>query len=188
MKFVPLGIEGAWLAESPVWNDSRGIFREWFKSVEIYDATGIEFSIQQANVSQNHEGVIRGIHYSLAPEGQSKWVTCLQGSILDVIVDIRPASPTFKKYEIVDLKAHEGDALLIGAGLGHGFISLEDRTVVSYLLNSSHNPDFEFGINPFDETLKLPWTEMANTSNFLLSEKDTNAFSLIEMEKKHLLP
>ena len=98
MKLTPLGIEGAWLAESPVWSDERGFFREWFKAEDILSATGIDFSIQQANISQSQHGVIRGIHYSLAPQGQAKWVTCVQGSILDVVVDIRPTSTTYKQH------------------------------------------------------------------------------------------
>ena len=98
MKLTPLDIDGVWLAESPVWSDNRGFFREWFKCEDVKAATGIDFSIQQANISQSQRGVIRGIHYSLAPQGQAKWITCVQGSILDVVVDIRPKSPTYKKY------------------------------------------------------------------------------------------
>ena len=79
MKFQSLGIQGAWLIESEVFNDERGSFREWFKSDEVKSATGVDFSVAQANVSTSARGVIRGIHYSLAPEGQSKWITCTSG-------------------------------------------------------------------------------------------------------------
>jgi dTDP-4-dehydrorhamnose 3,5-epimerase len=117
MKLTSLGIDGAWLAESPVWSDERGFFREWFKSEDVFAATEINFSIQQANISQSQRGVIRGIHYSLASEGQAKWVTCVNGGIRDVIVDIRPSSPTFGKSVFVDLNGLDGRAVLIGPGL-----------------------------------------------------------------------
>ena len=123
MKLTSLGIDGAWVAESPVWSDERGFFREWFKSEDVLAATGINFSIQQANISQSQRRVIRGIHYSLAPEGQAKWVTCVNGRIRDVIVDIRPGSPTFGKSVFVELNGLDGLAVLIGPGLGHGFAS-----------------------------------------------------------------
>ena len=88
MEFEELGISGAWIAHSSVYNDDRGFFREWFKAADVLAATGVEFEIQQANISQSQRGVIRGIHYSLAPQGQAKWITCANGHVLDVIVDI----------------------------------------------------------------------------------------------------
>lgn len=117
MKLTPLGIEGAWVAHSDLWNDERGFFREWFKAEEVYEATGLNFSIQQANISQSHSGVIRGIHYSLAQEGQAKWITCVAGSLIDVVVDIRPNSPTFKKIEYIELTPENGVSVLVGPGL-----------------------------------------------------------------------
>lgn len=189
MKLLPLGIEGVWLAESPVWSDDRGFFREWFKSEDIYEATGIDFSIQQANISRSKRGVIRGIHYSLAPEGQAKWVTCVQGSILDVVVDIRPASTTFKKYEIVKLNGEEGRSLLIGAGLGHGFLTLEENTTISYLLSSPYSPNFEYEIQPTDPELSIDWhLELIGGHEVVISPKDTQAQTLREMQTSGKLP
>ena len=98
MKLTPLGIEGAWLAESPVWKDDRGLFREWFKAADVKSATGRDFDIEQANISLSSHGTLRGIHYSTAPRGQAKWITCVSGSIKDVVVDIRPHSSTFSKW------------------------------------------------------------------------------------------
>ncbi len=186
MKLTPLGIEGAWLAESPVWSDDRGFFREWFKSEEVLAATGINFSIQQANISQSQRGVIRGIHYSLAPQGQAKWITCVNGSIRDVIVDIRPSSPTFGKSVFVDLNGLDGRAVLIGAGLGHGFASLADSSTIAYLLSSPYSPTEEFEINPMDPELGIGWgVDLAEVS---LSEKDRMAPSLTERHKEGKLP
>lgn len=189
MELTALSIEGAWLAESPIWSDNRGFFREWFKREEILSKTGIDFSVQQANVSVSKRGVIRGIHYSLAPEGQAKWITCVEGSILDVVVDLRPESPTFEKHEIVHLKGNDGRALLIGVGLGHGFLSLEDNTYTSYLLSSPYNPAFEYEIQPTDPALNINWSHEMNVGlEFVISEKDSNAPSLKDRARRGELP
>ena len=184
MKLSPLSIGGAWVAESPLHADNRGSFREWFKQTEIFEKTGSSFHVNQANISISSYGVVRGIHYSLSPEGQSKWVTCLKGSILDVIVDIRPMSPTFRKVEYVELSSSNGQAVLIGSGLGHGFASLEEDSVVSYLLSSPFSPTHEHGINPFDKELGIQW----DITNPILSLKDENAPSLMSLSEAGLLP
>jgi len=189
MEIKPLGIEGVWLAESPVWSDDRGYFREWFKSEDVLAATGIDFVIKQGNISQSQRGVIRGIHYSLAPQGQAKWVTCVQGSILDVVVDIRPSSPTYKKYELVDLKGNDGRSLLIGAGLGHGFLALEDNTAISYLLSSPYSPEFEFEIQPTDPELNINWyLELIGGAGIVVSPKDAQAPTLADRLTEGKLP
>jgi dTDP-4-dehydrorhamnose 3,5-epimerase len=186
MNLKPLGIEGAWLAKSPVWADERGSFREWFKSEDIMAATGIDFSIAQANLSESKRGVARGIHYSLAPMGQAKWVTCVTGAIKDAIVDIRTSSPTFGKYVTVDLVGGDGQAVLIGIGLGHGFVSLVDRTTVAYLVTSPFSPNEEFEINPLDSAIGIDWGLPA--AELLLSSKDANAPGLIARRTEGKLP
>lgn len=186
MKLTPLGIDGAWLADSPVWSDERGFFREWFKAEEVLAATGIDFSIRQANISQSQRGVIRGIHYSLAPEGQAKWVTCVSGSIRDVIVDIRTNSPTFGKSVYVDLDGLDGRAVLIGARLGHGFASVADSSTIAYLLSSPYSPTQEFAINPLDPDLDINWK--LESDEILLSEKDSKALTLVEAFNSSKLP
>ena len=189
MEFTPLGIEGAYLAKSPVWNDDRGFFREWFKKEELFAATGIDFSVCQANISSNHEGVIRGIHYSLAPEGQAKWVTCVSGSIVDVVVDLRPNSRTYKKIEYIKLSAEDGNAVLIARGLGHGLMSLENNTSVSYLLNTAYVPELEVGILPMDQELNINWKFwLPENKSIALSAKDSNAPTLEQMKKNNKLP
>jgi len=186
MELTPLGIDGAWLAESPVRSDERGFFREWFKSEDAKAATGIDFSIQQANVSDSRKGVIRGIHYSLAPQGQAKWITCVSGSIRDVTVDIRPGSPTFGKSVHVDLNALDGRTVLIGAGLGHGFASLADSSTIAYLLSSPYSPLEEFEINPLDPDLGIDWH--LDLSKVSLSAKDKIAPTLAERLAEGKLP
>jgi dTDP-4-dehydrorhamnose 3,5-epimerase len=178
MKLTPLGIEGAWLAESPVWSDDRGDFCEWFQSESVLEATGIDFKVKQSNLSMSKAGTIRGIHFSRAAEGQAKWVTCVTGEILDVIVDVRPNSPTFGEHTAVKLRGGEGCSVLISSGLGHGFVAMEENTFVSYLLDSPYSPENEFGINPLDSDLEINWNYPHN--KFVLSVKDLNSISFTE--------
>ena len=186
MELRPLGIEGVWLAESPVWSDERGFFREWFKSGDIKAIKGIDFSIQQANISQSQRGVIRGIHYSLAPQGQAKWITCVSGSIKDVIVDIRPDSKNFGQWIEVELRGDSGNAVFISEGLGHGFVALEDNTAVAYLVSTSFSPTDEFEINPFDEKIGINWG--MDLGRLKISDKDRSAPTLAERLAEGKLP
>lgn len=186
MKITPLGIEGAWVAESPIWSDDRGFFREWFKSADIKEATRRRFAIEQANISHSSKGTLRGIHYSIAPRGQAKWITCVSGAIKDVIVDIRPDSPTFGQWIDVDLRGDSGSAVFISEGLGHAFIALEDNTVVAYLVSTPFSPTHEFEINPLDEKIAINWG-MQN-SDLKISDKDKKAPTLHERLTEGKLP
>jgi dTDP-4-dehydrorhamnose 3,5-epimerase len=186
MKITPLGIKGVWVAESPIWSDTRGFFREWFKSADIEEATGRSFGIQQANISHSSKGTLRGIHYSVAPRGQAKWITCVSGAIKDVIVDIRPDSPTFGKWVEVELRGDSGHAVFISEGLGHAFIALEDNTIVAYLVSTPFSPTHEFEINPLDEKIAVNWgMEM---SELKISDKDKIAPTLQERLTEGKLP
>ena len=186
MKITPLGIDGAWLAESPVWKDDRGFFREWFKSEEVKAVTGYGFEIVQANISSSSAGTLRGIHYSIAPGGQAKWITCVSGSIQDVILDVRPSSKTFGKSIEVFLDSDLGNATFVGEGLGHGFLALEDNTTVAYLLSSPYSPREEFEINPLDENLAINWT--FDLDALKISEKDQSAPTLAARLEEGNLP
>ena len=186
MKLTPLDIDGAWVAESPVWSDDRGFFREWFKSEDVKVATGREFGIEQANISLSSAGTLRGIHYSIAPQGQAKWITCVSGSIRDVIVDIRPESETFGQWIDVELKGDSGKAVLISEGLGHGFLALEDNTVVAYLVSTPFSPTDEFEINPLDEKIGIEWG--MDLSSLKISGKDKIAPTLAERLAEGKLP
>lgn len=187
MIFENLGLRGAWLCTSNSLKDKRGTFREWFKASEIFENTGIEFEVKQANVSMSNRGVIRGIHYTLSPSGQLKWVTCVNGRIIDVIVDVVPNSPTFGEYVAVELKGDQGRSILIGSGMGHAFISLQDGSTVSYLLSSTYSPGDEYEINPMDTEIGIDWN-MDHITNFVLSDKDSSAPTLAECASEGKLP
>lgn len=186
MQLSQLEIEGVWLADSPVWSDERGYFREWFKSNSFENATGRKFSISQANTSLSSKGTLRGIHYSIAPEGQSKWITCISGSIKDVIVDVRRNSPTFGKWIEVELNSAGGKAIFVSEGLGHGFLALEEKTCVVYLVSTPFSPDFEFEINPLDPQIAINWG--MDLGELKLSLKDRGAPSLAERFQQGKLP
>ena len=186
MELTPLGIEGAWLAESPVWKDDRGSFREWLKTEDLKSETGRDFGIEQANISLSSKGTLRGIHYSLAPRGQAKWITCVSGSIQDVIVDIRPNSKTFGQWVDVELRGDSGIAVFISEGLGHGFLALEDQSAVAYLISTPYSPDHEFEINPFDQKIGIEWG--MDVSDLKISDKDRGAPTLAERLAEGKLP
>lgn len=171
MKVTPLEIAGSWLIESPVHPDDRGIFREWFKLAVLIEAGVPAFEVKQANTSISKKGVIRGIHYSPEINGQAKIVTCTSGSVLDVVVDLRPESETYGEYLEIELSANVDKSVYISSGLGHGFQALEDHSVVTYLLDKEYSPNNEFGINPADPTLNIQWPIM----KFYISEKDRNS-------------
>ena len=186
MKLIALEIEGAWLAESTVWRDERGFFREWFKSEDVSSVVGRDFGIEQANISLSSAGTLRGIHYSIAPRGQAKWITCVAGSIQDVIVDIRPESKTFGRWIDVELNGDSGKAILISEGLGHGFLALEDKTAVAYLVSSPFSPTDEFEINPLDEKIGVKWG--MDLKSLKISGKDKIAPTLAERLASGELP
>jgi dTDP-4-dehydrorhamnose 3,5-epimerase len=186
MKLTSLGIDGAWVAESPLWSDERGFFREWFKSEDVKAATGREFGIEQANISLSSAGTLRGIHYSIASRGQAKWITCVSGSIQDVIVDIRSESKTFGHWVDVELKGDSGKAVLISEGLGHGFLALEDNTAVAYLVSTPFSPTDDFEINPLDEKIGIKWG--MDLSSLKISGKDKIAPILVERLAEGKLP
>ncbi len=189
MDFKPLGIQGAWVAESPVWDDNRGFFREWFKLADIFALTGIDFAVKQANFSLSNQGVVRGIHYSLIPGGQAKWITCVSGSVTDVVVDLRINSPTFKKVEYVDLRQDDGRVVLVGPGLGHGFYSKEIGSGVAYLVNSAYHPEHEYEISPNDPELAIKWGPAGlKEESHVISAKDKSAPTLSIRQERGQLP
>ncbi len=184
MKVTALSIGGAFLIESPVWGDDRGYFREWYKQSDL-DKYGVVLPIQQANLSMSRRGVIRGLHYSLAPEGQAKLVTCAYGEVLDVIVDVRVGSPTFGAVETVHLAANEERSVVVPIGAAHGFCATSEVAALTYLLSSPFNAELELEINPFDESLGVAWPV---TGEPIVSAKDARAPTLADRLRESQLP
>lgn len=172
--------------DTTVHRDERGEFVEWFKAPALAEATGYSFSLAQANLSRSTKGTVRGIHFADIPPGQAKYVTCVQGSIIDYIVDIRVGSPTFGQWDSAELSASSRNAVFLEEGLGHAFCALEENTTVAYLVTDLYRPDKEHGINPLDNALDIAFPFPA--SELSLSSKDTEAPSLAEAYAKGLLP
>jgi NDP-hexose 5-epimerase len=184
VKLIELSIPGLFVLESPVWGDDRGSFREWFKDEDFKEA-GLKFHARQANLSVSKKNVVRGLHYSMAPEGQAKVVTCAHGELDDVIVDIRVGSPAFGHHEVVHLAAGEERSVYVPAGVAHGFCVTSELGALSYLLSSPFNAAFELEINPFDVEINVPW---AITGEPIVSPKDADAPSLRERQDAKELP
>ncbi|WP_299527393.1 dTDP-4-dehydrorhamnose 3,5-epimerase [uncultured Streptomyces sp.] len=180
-----LAISGAWVHEPKIFPDSRGSFHEWFKEADFAEAAGHGLRLAQANCSVSSRGTLRGIHFADVPPSQAKYVKCVRGAVLDVIVDIRVGSPTYRQWEAVRLDDVDHHAVYLSEGLGHAFMALTDDATVVYLCSEGYAPGREHGINPLDPALGIEWPEGITP---LLSDKDAAAPSLAEAEQQGLLP
>jgi dTDP-4-dehydrorhamnose 3,5-epimerase len=185
VKTRSLSIEGVWEFIPKLRPDDRGVFLESFKASVLSEAVGHVFDLQQMNISVSRIGTVRGVHFALVPPGQAKYVQCFSGRILDVVVDIRVGSPTFGRWDAVELDDQERTGLYISEGLGHAFCALSDSATVGYLCSTPYSPGREFGIHPLDPALGLPWPDGAGS---VLSEKDSAAPTLAEAQTAGLLP
>jgi dTDP-4-dehydrorhamnose 3,5-epimerase len=183
----PLGIEGAWVYEPQVHNDDRGSFSEAFRGAEFAADLGYRLDVAQANCSVYRRGVIRGIHYADVPPGQAKYVTCMAGAILDVIVDLRTESPSFGKWEAVRLDAVTRRAVFLAEGLGHAFTALTDGATALYLCSTPYTPGREHGVHPLDPAIGIAWPTDEGWAP-VLSEKDAAAPTLEEALRTGQLP
>ena len=183
--FTESTISGAWIITPVRHGDDRGWFQELFKSSTVKNATGFDFSPVQINVSHSAQGVIRGIHYSIASQGQAKYVSVLDGEIDDYIIDVRPSSPTFGKWQRVRLTAALGNSVLLGPNLAHAFQVVSTRATVCYAVTAEFNPEAEKAINPFCPELAIGWD---STIHPLLSPKDEAAPTLNQQRELNVLP
>lgn len=191
MPFQPMGIQGAFVFTPVRHQDSRGHFQESLKLSSLDKELGLGFEVKQVNQSTSAKGVIRGIHFADNPPGQAKYVSCLKGAIWDVVVDLRTESPTFGKWEGVEVSAENGKSVLIAEGLGHAFLSLEEGSVVSYLCSEEYNPTTERQINPLDKNLAIDFSGFGSkfgVEEFLLSDQDKKAEGFQEAFGAGLLP
>lgn len=172
-----LAIRGVWLQRACLYNDNRGFNYEGFKKSNLQQIINRDFMVAQVNVSRSNLGTIRGIHASIAKEGQAKLVTCVTGRIWDVAVDLRVKSPTFKKWVGVELDSKSGESLLISEGIGHGFLALEEGTTVVYLMSSPYSPSEEIAVNPRDPDILIQWPREI----IHISTRDDNAPLLAEI-------
>ena len=155
MSVENLEIPGVWVFTPKQWSDDRGFFFEWFQDSTFKEHAGVNFSLAQANCSISKKGTLRGLHFADVPPGQRKYVTCMTGSALDVVVDFRVGSPTFGKWESIELNTESRKVVSIPNGVGHGFMALEDKTTIVYLCDQRYNPTGEREINPLAPEIQL---------------------------------
>lgn len=157
MKFRPTPIAGAWVIDPEPHRDERGSFARVFCRRE-FEEVGIRFEVAQSNLARNlWAGQVRGLHYVDAPEQEQKLVRCVSGAVLDVIVDMRPESPTLHACFWTRLDPDNGHGLFIPSGVAHGYQALEDRTDFMYLTDHFYRPGIEKGVRYNDPKLGIPW-------------------------------
>ena len=170
MQFTRLSIPDVILCNPQVFGDDRGYFSETFRQDKLEDFLGHKISFCH-NESKSSFGVLRGLHYQLGPYAQTKLVRVIQGSVLDVAVDIRKKSPTFGQYVAVELTAKNKNQLLVPRGFAHGFVVLSEEAIFAYKVDNYYSPEFDRGIAFNDKFLNIDW-KIENTK-MKLSEKDT---------------
>jgi dTDP-4-dehydrorhamnose 3,5-epimerase len=170
---LPTEIDGVVLIEPEVHGDERGFFVETFRANEM-QRLGIEVEFVQENHSRSAERVLRGLHMQ---RGQAKLVRCARGAIFDVAVDLRPDSPTYKRWEGYELDDVTHRQLLIPDGFGHGFCVLSEQADVLYRVSSYYDPELEKGIAWDDPEVAVRWP----VSEPILSDRDRNAPRLAEV-------
>ncbi len=168
MKFKTTEIPGCYVVASKLFVDSRGVFRRHF-DVDKFKACGMESKIKQCNVSENSARyTLRGFHYQKPPNSESKTISCLRGSIYDIVVDTRPKSKTFLKWQKFLLNEKNRLSLHVPAGCANAFLTLEPNTVVHYYNSENYNPKVERGIRYNDPLFKFRWPHKPE----VISEKD----------------
>ena len=178
MPFQEMKIKGAWVHTPIRHNDERGRFEEQFKLSQIESELGIEFLVKQVNQSVSNRGVVRGVHFTESDDGQAKYISCSKGRIWDVVVDLRKDSITYGQWDAAELSLENGKSIFISTGLGHGFLSLEDGSVSTYLCSAEYNSDSDQGVNPLSENLKINFQSIAEQNGItklMISERDRNA-------------
>ena len=170
MKFTRLEIPDVILCEPQVFGDERGYFTEAFRKDELNKFLGYSINFCQDNESKSSYGVLRGLHYQLAPYAQTKLVRVITGSVLDVAVDIRKGSPTFGKHILVELSAENKKQLLVPRGFAHGYVVLCEEAIFNYKVDNYYHPESDRGIAFDDKSLGIDWK--LNSNDLKLCEKD----------------
>jgi len=168
MKFKELEIPGAWLINAELVEDSRGVFRRHFCAQE-FAAHGIETAMMQGNISENpHLHTLRGFHYQLAPHSEGKTLSCLSGSLYDIIVDLRPQSQTYLKWVAVTLSATSRQSLYVPPGCANAYLTMDENTLVHYYMSNFYNPASYRGFHYADPFFGFIWP----CAPVLISDKD----------------
>lgn len=169
MPFIKTNFEGLLIFEPKVFEDNRGYFFESY-NFNTCKADGIDITFVQDNQASSEYGVIRGLHYQLAPHAQTKFIRVLTGTILDVVVDLRKASATFGQTFSIELSAANKKQLLVPKGFAHGYSVISERAEVFYKCDTYYNKETEAGIAYNDPQLNIDW--QIEKEKAIISEKD----------------
>jgi len=171
MKFSKTSLADVYVIDLEKREDERGFFARAWCQKEFADQ-GLDSNFVQANLSFNNtKGTLRGMHYQVAPYEETKLIRCIRGAIYDLIIDLRPQSPTYKQSFGVELTPENRKMFCVPKGFAHGYLTLQDNTEVLYQVSEFYTPGSEKGIRWNDPAFNLKWPQMAN---LILSEKDQN--------------
>lgn len=170
MKVEQTPLKDCYIIHDTVFADARGYFFESFNQQKFHNLTGLDVSFVQDNQSKSNKGVLRGMHYQTGEFAQAKLVRVIQGSVVDVIVDIRPNSPTYGKSFSIELTGTNHKQLFVPRGFAHGFVVKENDTIFFYKCDNFYNKESEGGFIYNDSTLNMDW--QFNVDEVLLSDKD----------------
>lgn len=179
MEIEETGFEGLLIVKPQVFKDARGFFFETYNEKRYKDA-GIDYNFVQDNISSSQRGVVRGLHFQRPPYTQAKLVQVIEGSVLDVVVDLRHDQPTFGKWYAVELTGENHWQFMIPRGFAHGFSVLSEKAVFTYKCDNLYNPQSEGGVRFDDPTLNIDWR--IDLKEALTSEKDTRHPYFKELE------
>ncbi len=185
MRISAMTVPGAYRVEPEHLMDVRGRFYESVKSSDLLANTGWDLTVRQVNFSTSRRNTIRGIHGTTVPPGQAKFITCVRGLALDIVVDLRVGSPTFGDYDLTYQSPESGTAVYLPDGFGHAFLALADDTCMCYICDAEYVPGTMIEIDALDPDLALPW-EL--TEPPIRSAKDAAAPSLAKAAAAGLLP
>ena len=191
MQVTPLAVWGAWIFEPSMNEDDRGVFLEWLRRDLLEQHVGHPLDLHQANWSTSRAGALRGVHFAAIPPGQAKYIVCVGGAVLDVVVDVRIGSPTYGQWDSIVLDDQNKRAVYIAEGLGHGFMAMVEGSSVVYLCSAPYAPGRENGIHPLDPALAIAWPETdpdGRPLKSLLSPKDAALPTLAEAAELGVLP
>lgn len=179
MLFIPQSIPDVLVIEPKVDGDLRGYFVETFRQDKFEQALGYKVNFIQDNESKSSKGVLRGLHFQLAPHAQSKLVRVIEGAVLDVCVDIRIGSPSFGQHVKVVLSGENKKQIFIPRGFAHGFVVLTDTATFAYKVDNYYSPECDRGLTFDDAELNIDW--QLPKEQLQLSDKDTKQSKLVEL-------
>ncbi|MEM6736406.1 MAG: dTDP-4-dehydrorhamnose 3,5-epimerase [Bacteroidota bacterium] len=180
MKGQETALKDCWVLEPDVFEDKRGFFYEGFNAEKFEAITGLNFTPKQLNQSGSVRGVLRGLHFQLQPKAQAKLINCIQGELLDVAVDLRKNSPTFKQHIVVRLSDENKKLLYVPKGFAHGFQVLSDYAKLIYQVDEVYSSAHDSGIAYDDPHLNISW--IGTESEIILSNRDRQLKNLSETE------